>query len=125
MELTLDHLSDRCDAYNVAFSQRLLDLEQKYERLEARMRASSTAKPMDRGMTFWPEGDPIPSHGINDLLDGKVWIFREDHKEVPLIFTKNKTGRALLRGECLDGRVVDSQLRFSHVAPNNFFWLEL
>jgi hypothetical protein len=121
----VDDLQRTLDEYAVSFSQRLLDIELSYNRLEARLKASTSAPPMDRGMTFFATGDPIPSHSATDLIDGKIWVFVDGKNDRPLRFTKNVEGRALKKGERIYAGVVDSELRQPEVGANNFFWLEI
>ena len=106
-------------------TERVNLIELAYNRLEARIRASTSAAPMDRGMTFFAEGDPIPSHSQTDLIEGKVWVFLDGKNDRPLRFTKNVENRPLLKGERIYAGNVDSQLRSASVPVNNFFWLEV
>ncbi len=105
--------------------QRIQAIELSYNRLEARLRASTSAPPMDRGMTFFAAGDPIPSHSATDLIDGKIWVFVDGKNDRPLRFTKNVEGRALKKGERIYAGAVDGELRQADVPANNFFWLEI
>jgi hypothetical protein len=105
--------------------RRIEKIELSYNRLEARLKASTSAPPMDRGMTFFAVGDPVPSHSATDLIEGKIWVFIDGKNDRPLRFTKNVEGRPLKKGEAIYGGKVDSELRHLYVDCNNFFWLEI
>lgn len=96
-------------------------LEREVVRLRGLFVAKRTPPPMERGMTFFANGDAVPSKSTTDLLDGDIYAFGD----APFRFSKNKSGYNLGRGVQLHEGRVDSELRRDFVAPNDFFWLEL
>ena len=107
---------------NAEIEYRLAELEKTVKRLEARVKSEHTAPILDRGMTYFSEGDPIPSRGsVAEYQEGKIWIIDGQ----PLAFVKNDSGRSLQKGDKLKGGTVDSQLRFEVVSPNNFCYIEI
>lgn len=123
----LNALEDRVvglESRQIALDNKFLALEKKVAALEFLQSTSASVCPISPASMLYPPGDPVPSHGVQDTLDGMIYAFFREGIKRPYRFYKNKSGGCLGAGSKIEGGTVDRSLRHI-VMPNNFCLLEL